>query len=156
MVGFFAFVIFVMFFVFCFGFVVLLFGSSSESEELSVGVFFVGFHGIDFDGLGDGSFKIFFVFFGFKDGKFFLFDPFGVDVGFFGSDFFFEVVVDVDSFAFVVFFEGDSLGFFGFGFFRLFRGVFFSFFDVFFLVEVVFDVADVSFSSSFFSDFVSE
>ena len=103
-----------------------------------------------------------FVLLGLHNSQFFLLDPFSFNLTLLSGSFLFKGTVDINSFVLVVFFEGKSLGLFRLGFFDFSfvlvfsRGVFLlSLFNVFILVEVIFHIAHVSFSSSGFSGFIA-
>lgn len=135
--------------------------SESESSQVLIKADSCG---REFDSTLSISFAVFLVLFGLQNCQLLFLDPLGIDVSSSGRGSLLEVIVELNSFVFIVLFKGQSLGFFGLGFFRhlfdwgLSLGLRFlrSLFNILILIEVILDVADISFASSFFSGSVAK
>ena len=150
--------IFVLSIAFLFRFTLLLllfFGE--ETQGLNV-LIKTNFAGVELNEILRVSFAIFLIFFGFDKCQFFLFDPFSIDICFF-SNLLFKGVIDLNTLVLVVLFKSGSLrlfylllnGLLSLNWNRFCLNFFRSLLDVFFGLEFILNVSNVSPSSAFFS-----
>lgn len=144
---------------FFFRFTLLLLFFGKETERLDI-LIKTNFAGIELNEILSVSFAIFLIFFGFDKSQFFLFNPFSIDIGSL-SNLLLEGLIDLNTLVLVVFFKSGSLRlfyfllngllFFSLNWSRLCFNFFRSLFNVFFGLELILDVSNISPSSAFFS-----
>ena len=135
----------------------LFFGK--ETKRLNI-LIKTNFAGVELNEILSVSFAIFLIFFGFDKSQFFLFNPFSIDICSL-SNLLFKGLIDLNTLVLVVFFKSGSLRlfylllngllFFSLNWSRWCLNFFRSLFNVFFGLELILDVSNISPSSAFFS-----